>query len=593
MYRGTPAKAPVRLLFLTCVWLAAGAVAGSAQTLPSPWTTADIGSPALAGNASAVSTGTFTVDGAGTDIWGYADQFRFVYRAVSGDVDVRAHVDDITYAQAWAKAGVMIRASLAAGSAHAFATTSAGKGLAFQRRTAAGGVSTHTAGALTAPPHWVRLVRRGTRVTAYTSATGASWSEVGSDTIALGTTAYVGLAVTSHNTSVRATARFSNVTVTALGLPAGQLSADIGAPSTKGSVAYSNGAYLVTGAGADIWSGSDQFHYVYQRMAGDGTVIARVAALQHVHRWTKAGLMIRESLAATAPHASVFVTSGMGYAFQWRPEPGGSSQHTGGPAGVAPGWLALVREGTTVTAYQSSAAQSWREIGSAAIAMADAVYVGIAVTSHEIGAAATAMVDNFQVTEAAAPANVPPLVRLTSPVTGFTYTAPATIPLAASASDPEGRMATVEFYNGTTLVGRDTTSPYTLSWGSVPAGTYTIKALAIDADGATATSESVSVSVGTGSTTTAPRYVAFTASVDHATAVTTYRLAIYRSGADPASATPIATSDLGKATPSSSGEILVDRAAFFAGLPAGTYVAAVSAVGPGGESQSAAVAFSR
>jgi len=85
----------------------------------------------------------------------------------------------------------------------------------------------------------------------------------------------------------------------------------------------------------------------------------------------------------------------------------------------------------------------------------------------------------------------------------------------------------------------------------------------------------------------------FTASTDHATMVTSYELRIYAAGANPNTATPITTSNLGKPTPDANNDITVDRSAFFSALAAGNYVAAVAAIGSGGTSISAGVAFSR
>jgi hypothetical protein len=90
---------------------------------------------------------------------------------------------------------------------------SAGKGLAFQRRTAAGGLSVSTSGGPGAAPYWVRLHRAGNAITASVSPDGTSWTFVGSDTIPMGQSVLVGLAVSSHITGATATARFDNVTV--------------------------------------------------------------------------------------------------------------------------------------------------------------------------------------------------------------------------------------------------------------------------------------------------------------------------------------------------------------------------------------------
>jgi Domain of unknown function (DUF1929)/Bacterial Ig domain len=94
----------------------------------------------------------------------------------------------------------------------------------------------------------------------------------------------------------------------------------------------------------------------------------------------------------------------------------------------------------------------------------------------------------------AAPSNQAPTVTLTSPANGAVFTSPAKIPLAANASDPDG-VARVEFFNGATKLGEDTSAPYTGQWNTGAAGTYTLTARATDNGGATATSTSVTITV--------------------------------------------------------------------------------------------------
>ena len=93
-----------------------------------------------------------------------------------------------------------------------------------------------------------------------------------------------------------------------------------------------------------------------------------------------------------------------------------------------------------------------------------------------------------------------PTVSITSPANGATFTAPASIPITASASESGGSISKVEFFNGATLLGTATSSPYTFTWSSVPAGTYSLTAEAFDASGTTATSSAVSVTVNPATT---------------------------------------------------------------------------------------------
>ena len=68
--------------------------------------------------------------------------------------------------------------------------------------------------------------------------------------------------------------------------------------------------------------------------------------------------------------------------------------------------------------------------------------------------------------------------------------------VSATAADADGSIAKVEFYAGPTLVGTDTSSPYSVPWNNVPAGTYSLTAVAIDNGGAKTTSPAVSITVG-------------------------------------------------------------------------------------------------
>jgi hypothetical protein len=91
-------------------------------------------------------------------------------------------------------------------------------------------------------------------------------------------------------------------------------------------------------------------------------------------------------------------------------------------------------------------------------------------------------------------ANGSPSVSLTAPANGASYLAPATISITATASDFEG-IANVEFFNGSSSLGVDTTAPYGVDWTGVGAGSYTITARATDTLGAQTTSAPRTVTV--------------------------------------------------------------------------------------------------
>jgi hypothetical protein len=374
-------------------------------------------------------------------------------------------------------------------------------------------------------------------------------------------------------------------------LPAPWVGNDIGAPAIAGSSSFSGGTFTISAAGIDIWSTSDQFRYLYQPVSGDVDIIAHVNSLQMADPWSKAGVMVRESLDPDARHAMSLISAASGYSFQWRLDVGSFADNVPGGAGQAPTWVRLVRTGSSFQAFKSANGASWTSMGVETVPMTNPVFVGLAVTSDNPSISTTAVFDQVKITQPGAPPNQPPVVTLTSPASGTQYTAPASISVAANASDPENQLARVDFFANTTRIGSLTAPPFAMTWSGVASGTYSLTAVAYDALGLSATSPAATITVT--AATGPPRYVVFHESPDNDTLVNSYRLDIFSNGADPTTATPVATSDLGKPTPDASGTITVDRGAFFAALAPATYVATVSAVGSGGIGRGAPVTFVR
>lgn len=184
-----------------------------------------------------------------------------------------------------------------------------------------------------------------------------------------------------------------------------------------------------------------------------------------------------------------------------------------------------------------------------------------------------------------ATSNAPPMVSLTSPADGATFSAPATISLSASASDSDGTIASVEFYTGgTTQIGTDTTSPYSTSWNQVAAGTYQVTAVARDNASGMTVSGSRTIFV---LDPAMPSRALFTPSADHATNVDYYMIEIFPNGANPNLANAVAAQNIGKPSVVN-GECQADVSGMIQSLTPGSYIATVTAIGPGGSTRSAA-----
>jgi phosphatidylserine/phosphatidylglycerophosphate/cardiolipin synthase-like enzyme len=303
-------------------------------------------------------------------------------------------------------------------------------------------------------------------------------------------------AIATDNDGATTTSGIVSITVNSgpSTLPSGWSDSDIGAVGAAGSAAFANGVFTVRGSGADVWGTADALHYAYMPFSGNGWMIARVATISSDASWVKAGVMIRGSLSPSSAQGFMLVSWSKGVAYQRRLADGNASVSTAGSTSTAPRWVKIERVGNIINAYESPDGTTWTLVGSDTFTMGASALIGLGVSSHVAGTVATATFDHVT-TSVTAPANTPPAVSLTGPANNATFTAPATIALTASASDSDGTVTKVDFYSGTTLLGTDTTSPYAFSWTNVPAGSYTLKAVATDNGGATTTSTPVTITV--------------------------------------------------------------------------------------------------
>src|ERR1017187_6004519 len=177
-------------------------------------------------------------------------------------------------------------------------------------------------------------------------------------------------------------------------LPYPWISQNVGAVAVLGSTTYSNVLFSVSGSGADIWGTSDAFRFVYGPVNGNCTIIARVTSVQNIDPWSKAGVLIRESLNANAANAYIAVTPSNGVTWQARSSTGGTTVNNNTTGLTVPYWIKLVRSGNTFTGYRSTDGTNWTQQGAATLSMASTAYIGLALTSHNNSTLCAATFDN-------------------------------------------------------------------------------------------------------------------------------------------------------------------------------------------------------
>jgi TolB protein len=175
---------------------------------------------------------------------------------------------------------------------------------------------------------------------------------------------------------------------------------DVGENPKSGSVEFNpaTGEYHVTGGGANMWSTTDAFQFVWKRLSGDVTLSADVqfiGAGKVGHR--KAVLMMRQSLEAGAAYADVALHGDGLTSLQFRAAAGAETEEVRAVAN-APRRIRIERRGDQFTMYTAGAGEELKPAGTAAVRLRDPVYVGIGVCSHDADTLETAVFSNVQLT---------------------------------------------------------------------------------------------------------------------------------------------------------------------------------------------------
>jgi fibronectin type 3 domain-containing protein len=240
-----------------------------------------------------------------------------------------------------------------------------------KRSTARGGPYTLIAAGITATNYTDSSVNRGTVYYYVMSGTNACGE--------------------SYYTSMEATA--------SAGLPAPWADADIGSVGVPGSGSCLNGSFTVKGEGLDIGSSSDSFHFTYQPMTNDGTIIAHLASEQFGGALDdKVGLMMRDSTNTASRMAAVLIDGALGKArLPTRASANGSMSWLDGPSTAAPKWFKLQRAANTFTGSVSDDGSSWAGVGTNSVTLGNTVLVGFAVCSRNTGTLNVSTFDNVTV----------------------------------------------------------------------------------------------------------------------------------------------------------------------------------------------------
>jgi hypothetical protein len=182
----------------------------------------DVGAPPLKGSAEFdPATRQYKITGTGTDIWGKADQFHYVWREMSGNFAVTATAKFLTDGIAHRKAAIMLRKSLDTDSQFVHLAIHGDGTPSVQFRNTKADNTNTVDFPIEGPGIWkLKLLRQGTTITVWIAKDGAPLRELGHTLNQLGSPILLGLGVSSHTQEATNTVLFSDVSVEQLPAPA-------------------------------------------------------------------------------------------------------------------------------------------------------------------------------------------------------------------------------------------------------------------------------------------------------------------------------------------------------------------------------------
>jgi alpha-galactosidase len=165
--------------------------------LPASWTFNDINESV---GSAVFQNGSFTVKGAGTDIWNQSDQFAFLNVDTINSQSLSARVTSQTNTDPWAKAGLMFRETANAGSSFVMLIATPGNGLHLQYRDGTGNGCTDVSYGNFTLPVFLKLDKTDSSFVASKSTDGCKWTTLGSYMNKTFSEKYkLGLLVNGHN----------------------------------------------------------------------------------------------------------------------------------------------------------------------------------------------------------------------------------------------------------------------------------------------------------------------------------------------------------------------------------------------------------
>ncbi len=234
----------------------------------------------------------------------------------------------------------------------------------------------------------------------YWKVSGPAWLNVATDGTLSGTPPFGSSGVNAFHIRAADTSSLTadaELRINVTWLPVPWQTANVGIGSLAGSVTYGAGTFTQNGSGI-IGKNRDGFRYTFQRLSGDGEIVAKVGPMPAHGTWARVGVMIRDSMGPNSRHVFFGLTNSSSYRLVNRAKGGGKTGTKNSTSSTgADTWVRLVRAGRRINSYRSDNGINWIYSGTANVKLNRECYIGLVVASGGYAAEFTAQFSNVSV----------------------------------------------------------------------------------------------------------------------------------------------------------------------------------------------------
>lgn len=260
-----------------------------------------------------------------------------------------------------------------------------------------------------------------------------------------------------------------------------------------GRASLQNDVISITAAGDGIKNNADNFHFAYQRLIDNGSIVTKITSTDEINDKYQAGIMLRENSYQNSAFVLLSINTSKGLVFSSRDSTGETAKTITDDISIKtfPVWLKLSRNENSFSAWISENGTDWTEKGKVTLNLSSGLLAGLAVSSNDKTIKSTAVFEKTTIEQG----NIKPVVSITSPNATTEYIAPANISINGNVYDIDGTIDRTEIYINDSLHSTVKVSNFYYQLKKADVGTYKLVVITYDNAGGISRSQEQIITV--------------------------------------------------------------------------------------------------